>query len=162
MLFSDIEQAVIDGRVDAGVIIHENRFTYRQKGLTCLKDLGEFWEKKTNAPIPLGGIITRRRFSPGMQSQIDSLIRNSVEFAFRFYPGITEYVKQHAQEMEETVMRQHIDLYVNNYSIDLGDTGKTAVTTLLDVYGQVNGVEVSSGQLFSGTVHQPSFLSALE
>jgi 1,4-dihydroxy-6-naphthoate synthase len=162
MLFSDIEQAVLDGTVDAGVIIHENRFTYRQKGLTCLKDLGEFWEKKTNAPIPLGGIITRRSFSSGLQLQIDSLIRKSVEYAFRFYPGITEYVKQHAQEMEETVMRQHIDLYVNNYSIDLGETGKTAVHTLLDVYGQVNGVEVSHARLFSGTMDQPSILSALE
>jgi 1,4-dihydroxy-6-naphthoate synthase len=162
MLFSDIEQAVLSGTVDAGVIIHENRFTYHQKGLTCLKDLGEFWEKKTNAPIPLGGIITRRGFSPSLQWQIDTLIRNSVEFAFQSYPHITGYVKQHAQEMEETVMRQHIDLYVNNYSIELGETGKTAVRTLLDVYSQVKGVEVPRAELFTGPVNHPSFLSALE
>ncbi|MEO6000926.1 MAG: 1,4-dihydroxy-6-naphthoate synthase [Chitinophagaceae bacterium] len=135
LMFSEIEKAVLDGTVDAGVIIHENRFTYQQKGLVKLMDLGEYWESVTMSPIPLGGIVMRRSFSRQLQMQVDELIRKSVEYSFNHYPTITDYVKQHSQEMEEIVMRQHIDLYVNNYSIDLGEEGKAAVEKLLEVYG---------------------------
>jgi 1,4-dihydroxy-6-naphthoate synthase len=137
-VFSEIEKAILDGQVDAGVIIHENRFTYQQRGLVKLMDLGAYWEGVTQSPIPLGGIIMRRSFPKQLQQQVDRLIRESVTFAFKHYPGITDYVKQHSQEMEETVMRQHIDLYVNNYSVDLGLDGKAAVKKLLDVYSRIN------------------------
>lgn len=132
-VFHEIENAVLSGATDAGVIIHENRFTYQQRGLVKLLDLGEFWEQKTGVPIPLGGIVAKRSLPLDMLQQIDALIRQSVEYAFSHYPTITDYVKCHAQEMEESVMKQHIDLYVNQYSIDLGAAGKQAVETLLDV-----------------------------
>jgi 1,4-dihydroxy-6-naphthoate synthase len=133
VVFHEVEDAVLNEDVDAGVIIHENRFTYQQRGLVKLIDLGEFWEEKTGVPIPLGGIVAKRELSIELIKKIDSLIRQSVEFAFSNYPLITEYVKQHSQEMQESVMKQHIDLYVNNYSIDLGAEGKQAVNTLLEV-----------------------------
>lgn len=148
MLFSDIEQAVANGTVDAGVIIHENRFTYRQKGLTKLLDLGEYWEQETQSPIPLGGIVTRKSYNADLQLQLDDIIRRSVNYAFTHYPLLTDYVKQHAQEMEEAVMRQHIDLYVNNYSIALQEDGKAAVKKLLNVYEQVNNEAVPDEEIF--------------
>ena len=123
----------------AGVIIHENRFTYQQRGLLKIIDLGEYWEQQTNAPIPLGGIITRRSFPGELQRRIDQLVEKSVLYAIDNYPLVTGYVQQHAREMEESVMRKHIDLYVNNYSINLGSDGKAAVNTLLQLYDQVNG-----------------------
>ncbi len=138
MLFSEIENAVLQNKVDAGVIIHENRFTYQSKGLKKIVDLGEYWEQQTQSPIPLGGIVVSRKLETGFQNKIDELIRKSVAYAFEHYPLITDYVKAHAQEMEESVMRQHIDLYVNNYSIDLGKEGKKAVHTLLDVHKQLH------------------------
>ena len=138
MVFNGIEDAVLSGQVDGGVIIHENRFTYQKKGLVKLAELGEYWEEKTQSPIPLGGIVVRQSFDKPLQQQINRLIRNSIEYAFAHYPLIAGYVKQHSQEMEESVMRQHIDLYVNNYSIDLGEEGKRAVMTLLKVYRQLH------------------------
>jgi 1,4-dihydroxy-6-naphthoate synthase len=136
MIFSGIEDAVLSGEVDCGVIIHENRFTYGQKGLISLLDLGEFWEKKTNAPIPLGGIAFRR--DRPFASRVNQLIRKSLEFAFAHYPLLPSYVKTHAQEMDETVMRQHIDLYVNQHSLTLGTDGEMAVDTLLRTYAQLH------------------------
>jgi 1,4-dihydroxy-6-naphthoate synthase len=133
MVFSAIEEAVLTGQVDCGVIIHENRFTYRQKGLVKMMDLGEFWEKKTGAPIPLGGIVLKRGHDPAFHHQVNESIKKSLEFAFRHYPILPDYVKQHAQEMDEQVMRQHIDLYVNDYSLSLGEEGKKAVQTLMDI-----------------------------
>ena len=138
MVFSAIEEAVLTGKADCGVIIHENRFTYQQKGLKKITDLGEYWETQTHAPIPLGGIVIKRSFEHSIQKKVDILIRKSIEYAFNHYPFITDYVKQHSQEMAEDIMRQHIDLYVNKYSIDLSEEGKKAVYTLLDVYQQVN------------------------
>jgi 1,4-dihydroxy-6-naphthoate synthase len=138
MIFSGIEEAVINNKADLGVIIHENRFTYMQKGLKKVIDLGEYWEQQTQYPIPLGGIVIKKSFDNALQKKIDALIRQSVEYAFSHYPTLTEYVKQHSQEMEEHVMRQHIDLYVNNYSIDLGAAGKEAIKKLMAVYNQVN------------------------
>jgi len=133
-LFSGIEDAVVQGETDLGVIIHENRFTYQQKGLHKVMDLGEYWERQMNVPIPLGGIAIKRTLDPSLQTTVDRLIRQSLEYAFAHYPVVTEYVKEYAQTMSETVMRQHIDLYVNNYSLDLGEDGKKAIGTLHDVY----------------------------
>jgi 1,4-dihydroxy-6-naphthoate synthase len=138
MLFHEIEDAVLSGKVDAGVIIHENRFTYQDKGLIKIMDLGEFWEQLIKVPIPLGGIVMKRSIDISIQQKINELIRKSVVYAFDQYPQLADYVKTHSQEMIESVMRQHIDLYVNNYSIDLGEDGKKAVIKLLEVYQQLN------------------------
>jgi 1,4-dihydroxy-6-naphthoate synthase len=118
MIFSSIEEAVLNGITDLGVIIHENRFTYQDKGLCKVMDLGEYWEEKMKAPIPLGAIAIKRE-TGAIAEKIDSLIKQSLHFAYLNYPFISEYVKRHSQEMSETVMRQHIDLYVNNYSLEL-------------------------------------------
>ena len=138
MVFHEIEEAVLSGRVDAGVIIHENRFTYQQKGLEKLMDLGAYWEETIKVPIPLGGIVIKRSIDTALQKKIDRLIRKSLEHAFSNYPIISSYVQQHAREMNESVMRRHIDLYVNNYSLELGEEGKKAVKKLMDVYQQLN------------------------
>jgi 1,4-dihydroxy-6-naphthoate synthase len=134
MLFSNIEDAVLSGQTDLGVIIHENRFTYQQKGLHKVIDLGEYWEEKMKVPIPLGGIAIKRNIDRLISLNVDKLIRQSLEYAFQNYPGITEYVKCHSQTMSEEVMRRHIELYVNNFSINLGEEGKKAITVLFDVF----------------------------
>ena len=151
MVFSAIEDAVLNGEVDAGVIIHENRFTYQQKGLHKLVDLGEYWERETGNPIPLGGIVMKKTFDSALQQKIDGLIKRSLEYAFANYPLITDYVKQHSQEMSETVMRQHIDLYVNNYSLQLGAEGKAAVNTFMDIYKQLKKVAAHDKEIFLAT-----------
>jgi 1,4-dihydroxy-6-naphthoate synthase len=147
MVFSDIEDAVLSGKVDCGVIIHENRFTYQQKGLTKLMDLGEFWEKETGAPIPLGGIVFRQDMDPALSKKVNALIRKSLEYAFSHYPTLSDYVKAHAQEMDERVMRQHIDLYVNNYSLSLGEDGEKAIQTLLGAYSKMRAREQTAAPL---------------
>ncbi|TWW02079.1 1,4-dihydroxy-6-naphthoate synthase [Chitinophaga pinensis] len=134
LLFSDIENAVLDGRVDAGVIIHENRFTYQQRGLVKIIDLGEYWESTTGSPIPLGGIFIRKDIPDHIKQEIDQLIHDSLQYSFKHYPQLSSYVTAHAQEMDEKVMRQHIDLYVNDFSLGLGETGKAAVDRLMSVY----------------------------
>jgi 1,4-dihydroxy-6-naphthoate synthase len=148
MVFSAIEEAVASGAVDCGVIIHENRFTYEQKGLVKLMDLGEFWEETTGAPIPLGGIVVRRDLNAEDAKKINLLIRKSLEYAFARLPQLPEFVREHAQEMDESVMRQHIDLYVNEHSLSLGEDGERAVRTLLQTYARVHGGEPVSLQLF--------------
>ncbi len=137
-VFNEIEAAVLSGEVDAGVIIHENRFTYAQKGLYKITDLGAEWETKTKSPIALGGIVASNRISKPIMQQVDKLIAKSVAYAFNNYPSISEYVSCHAQEMSESVMRQHIDLYVNDFSTDMGETGKNAIETLVLIYQQMN------------------------
>jgi 1,4-dihydroxy-6-naphthoate synthase len=134
-VFHEIEDAVLSGEVDAGVIIHENRFTYQHKGLVKLIDLGAYWEQTIKVPIPLGGIVVRRTIDAAIAGKVNTLIRSSIEYAFAHYPQIAEYVKQHSQEMSEAVMKQHIDLYVNKYSIDLGADGRIAVEKLLEIGG---------------------------
>lgn len=131
MLFSDIEEAVLTGKVDAGLIIHENRFTYQQKGLKKIIDLGEWWFKETNSPIPLGGIAMKRTLPGELKHKVNRLIRNSVEFAFNSPDSSLYFVKKNAQEMSEDVMKKHIDLYVNKFSVDLGFEGRKAVKLLM-------------------------------
>lgn len=142
-VFNEIEAAVLSGEVDAGVIIHENRFTYQQKGLYKITDLGAEWETKTKSPIALGGIVASNRIPKTIMQHVDQLIAKSVEYAFNNYPAISEYVSCHAQEMSEAVMRQHIDLYVNDFSIDMGDTGKNAIETLVHIYQQMHATASS-------------------
>ncbi len=133
LLFSEIEQAVLNDKVDAGVIIHENRFTYHEKGLVKIADLGENWEQTTGYPIPLGGIAIHRRLKPQDRKAFDLLLRKSVQYAFDNPAASKEYVTCHAQEMDESVMRSHIDLYVNHYSLELGEKGKAAIAKMYEV-----------------------------
>jgi len=130
LVFSEIENAVLDGRFDAGLIIHENRFTYEAKGLKKIIDLGEFWEQTTGSPIPLGAIVIRRALPEPVQQSVNRVIRRSVEYAFANPKASLAYVRAHAQEMSEEVMYKHIDLYVNQFSVDLGREGRRAVETL--------------------------------
>ncbi|MDB4999197.1 MAG: 1,4-dihydroxy-6-naphthoate synthase [Mucilaginibacter sp.] len=132
IIFSDIENAVLDGRIDIGLIIHENRFTYQDKGLYKILDLGDFWEKRTGCAIPLGGIVANRNLPLDMQQKINRILQRSVEFAFANPKSGLEYIRSHAQEMSEEVMYKHIELYVNQFSVDLGAEGKKAVKLLFD------------------------------
>ncbi len=134
IIFSAIEEAVITGQADLGLIIHENRFTYQDKGLKKVMDLGEYWENKMKVPIPLGGIAARRTLGSPLTKKVSQLIQESLAYAFAHYPEVTGYVKEHSQTMSEQVMRQHIDLYVNNYSLQLGAEGKTAIRELFNVF----------------------------
>jgi len=132
VVFSAIEPALLAGEFDAGVIIHENRFTYAAKGLKKILDLGEFWERTTSAPIPLGGIAVKRALPPDVQQRVNRLMRRSVEYAFAHRGASLPFVREHAQEMSEDVMYKHIDLYVNEYSVDLGAEGRRAIRVLFD------------------------------
>jgi len=134
MIFSGIEDAVLRGEADLGVIIHENRFTYRQKGLHKVADLGEVWEQQVQLPIPLGGIAIKQSIRQQVAVKVAELIRQSLAYAFRHYPVLPDYVKQNAQTMSDDVMRQHIDLYVNDQSLSLGEEGRKAIGKLYEVY----------------------------
>jgi len=131
-LFSDIEGGVLDGRFDAGLIIHENRFTYADRGLKKIIDLGEFWESETGAAIPLGGIVISRRLPDDVRQRVNRVMRRSVEYAFANRDASLPFVRAHAQAMSDDVMYKHIDLYVNDYSVDLGADGRRAVEVLFE------------------------------
>ena len=132
MVFSEIENALINEEIDLGLIIHENRFTYAAKGLHKVIDLGSFWEQKTGSAIPLGGIVMSRKYDKQTLDKVNRIMASSVEFAMKNPLSSAAFVKQHAQEMEESVMVKHIQLYVNKYSLNLGVEGRKAVSTLLD------------------------------
>jgi len=132
--FSTIEDCVLKGEADMGLLIHENRFTYYQRGLVKIMDMGAYWQEQTGLPIPLACIAIKRSFDKKLQQQVGKLIKKSVEYAFENYPSITPYVKDHSQTMEEDIMRKHIDLYVNNFSIDLGEKGRTAIEKFYEVF----------------------------
>ena len=132
LVFNEIEAAVISGEYDAGLIIHEGRFTYQKKGLTKLMDLGDWWEQSTRAAIPLGGIVMRRSYSPELCATVDQILKDSLAWSWQRYPELTPFITNNAQEMEEEVMRKHIQLYVNDYTTDLGDIGRKAINTLFE------------------------------
>ena len=131
MTFNEIEGAIEDGSVDAGLIIHENRFTYEAKGLNKMIDLGEHWYDSTSAPIPLGGIAVSRELDTDTQVTINRVLRRSVEFAMNSPAASIDFVKAHSQEMEDSVIKQHIELYVNDFTKDLGDKGVEAINIML-------------------------------
>lgn len=131
-VFSDIEQAVLDGVADAGLLIHENRFTYEKKGLVLLRDLGQFWEETAQAPIPLGGIMAHRRLSEEVVHKVNRLVRKSLEYAFSYPDGTIPYMRQFAQSMDEEVLQAHLKTFVNEYSLELGTEGKRAIQVLID------------------------------
>jgi 1,4-dihydroxy-6-naphthoate synthase len=148
LLFSDIEDAVLRGDADAGLIIHENRFTYEQKGLVKIMDLGEFWESATGYPIPLGGIVVNRNIPRDVQKKIDRIMRRSVEYAFNNRESVMPFVRCYAQAMEDDVMMSHIGLYVNDFTIDLGDKGKGAVQYMMDVAVEKGLIQKVNDNLF--------------
>jgi len=148
MVFSAIEDSILNGSVDAGVIIHENRFTYQQKGLHKIIDLGEYWETLTQCPIPLGAIAVKRKLADDEKEKINRVLRQSVEFAFANPESSMEFVKQHSQSMSEEVMKKHIDLYVNKYSIDLGDVGRNAVNVLYKKAQEANIIPEMKEDIF--------------
>ena len=145
--YDEIENFVAQGK-GLGVIIHENRFTYQDKGLKKIIDLGDFWEKETGGAIPLGGIVVKRKIAYSIQREIDNLIKKSIEYAFKNYPELNDYIRNNAQEMSESVMLKHIDLYVNVFSLDLGEEGKNTIKKLLKVYQETNNCKIDYGGIF--------------
>jgi 1,4-dihydroxy-6-naphthoate synthase len=144
MPFHEIENWLLNNTHHAGVIIHENRFTYQQKGLQLITDLGAEWENKLHIPIPLGGIVVHQSIDKKIATQVNQLIKNSIDFAWKHYPNLSSFVQQHAQEMSINVMKQHIDLYVNEFSKDLNVDGKDAVLKLLEVYALQNNITTTN------------------
>ena len=148
LVFSAIEQSLLSQELDLGVIIHENRFTYAQKGLHKIIDLGDYWEQQTGMPIPLGGIMINRNIDLETQLIVNRLIRKSVEYAFANPEASSDFVRHHAQELDESVRKQHIDLYVNQYSVDLGDLGKKAIRVLFEKGQSAGLIATYAEQLF--------------
>ncbi|MEO6499854.1 MAG: 1,4-dihydroxy-6-naphthoate synthase [Mucilaginibacter sp.] len=148
LVFNRIEDAVLDGTIDIGLIIHENRFTYQDKGLKKIIDLGDYWEKRTGCPIPLGGIVANRNLPLDVQHKINRVLRKSVEFAFANPKSGLEFIRRHAQEMSEEVMYKHIALYVNQYSVDLGVEGRKAVKLLFDTAKEKNIIPAITAEIF--------------
>ena len=148
MLFSDIESAVKTKEVSAGLIIHENRFTYAERGFEKVKDLGEHWEQNTGMPIPLGGIAIKRKLESELQEKVQRLIKKSLEFAFENPSDSLAFVKEYAQEMDEVVMQKHIHLYVNHYSLSLGEKGKAAIQQMCDFMVKNKLINPSNTALF--------------
>ena len=148
MLFSEIEAAVLEEKVDAGLIIHENRFTYQDKGLVKLQDLGEFWESTTQLPIPLGGIVIKRSFEEALKQKVNRVLQRSVQYALDHPADSLSYISQYAQEMSTKVMQQHIALYVNQYTVDIGLKGEEAVKTLFQKAIQENILPKTEKKLF--------------
>jgi len=148
LVFSEIEDAVLSSKVDVGLIIHENRFTYQNKGLKKIIDLGDYWEKQTGCAIPLGGIVANRNLPLDVQHKINRVLKKSVEFAFANPKSGLEFIRSHAQEMSEDVMYKHIELYVNKYSVDLGEEGRKAINLLFDTAKEKNIIPEIKEEIF--------------
>ena len=131
LLFSDIAPAVVRGDYPAGVLIHEGRFTYRAQGLHLIADLGLEWERRSGLPLPLGAIVVSRTLPDETQRTIDRVLHRSIAYAMSHPEASYDFVRRHAQELSDTVIRSHIELFVNEYSLALGDEGRQAVRTLL-------------------------------
>jgi 1,4-dihydroxy-6-naphthoate synthase len=154
--YDQIEQYVLDNTgslenirsMRLGVIIHENRFTYQDKGLVKETDLGNYWETETGLPVPLGGIVMRRNLDHALLKQVDKLIKRSVEHAYSRTEVINDFIRDNAQEMSDDVMKQHIDLYVNDFSLELGKAGKAAVSKFTEVHSSINKIPFDKIELF--------------
>ncbi|MCX6243589.1 MAG: 1,4-dihydroxy-6-naphthoate synthase [Bacteroidetes bacterium] len=133
MVFHQIEDAILKEEVDAGVIIHENRFTYQRKGLLKIADLGEYWENLTGLPVPLGGIVARKELGEEITGKLNRIMHRSVAYAMKNPEAVMDFVRQKAQEMEDEVMQKHIALYVNDFTLDLGEEGRKAVEKLIEL-----------------------------
>lgn len=148
MPFHEIVNAVSTGKVDAGLIIHESRFTYPSYGLKEIIDLGKWWEKHTGLPIPLGGIIAKKSLGDSLTKQINAILKHSVQYAFDNRAEPMKYIKEHSQELSENVINQHIDLYVNHFSVDMGHEGEKAVTELISRAENAGIIPMSNRRLF--------------
>jgi len=138
MLFSDIEGAVAGGAVDLGVLIHEGRFTYRDKGLALVCDLGAWWQRTSGCPIPLGGIAVRRSLGAEIAATADRVLHRSISYAFAHPEASRAYVASYARELSAAIQQQHIEMFVNRFSLDLGEEGRRAVDTLYKCYERVD------------------------
>ena len=148
VLFSEIESSIKNEVVPAGLIIHENRFTYADRGFEKIKDLGEHWEQRTGMPIPLGGIAIKRNLDKSLHEKVQRLIRKSIEFAFENPSESLAFVKRNAQEMDAEVMQKHINLYVNDYSISLGEKGKAAIEYMYEFSVKSDLIDSTNKDLF--------------
>jgi 1,4-dihydroxy-6-naphthoate synthase len=135
-LFSDIEKALLDEEADAGLIIHETRFTYQKKGLHKLADMGEYWEELTGMPIPLGAIVINRNIPEDVALKVNRILKRSLEYAYKDSFASYDFVAGNAKEMDSTVMNNHIKLFVNEFSLDLGARGREAINVLFNISGQ--------------------------
>jgi 1,4-dihydroxy-6-naphthoate synthase len=147
-LFSEVENTILSGKCRAGLIIHENRFTYESKGLFKVMDLGEYWEKETGLPIPLGGIVVKKELEEELKLKLNRVLRRSIEFAFKNPDKVMPYVREHAQAMDDLVMRRHIELYVNGYTINLGELGIQAVKKMFQMSDEKKITENTQKKLF--------------
>ena len=148
IIFSSIESEVIAGHYDAGVLIHEGRFTYRNKGLRLIEDLGSFWQNSTGHPVPLGGIAILRTFSSDIQQKVNRVLKRSILFAME-NPSLSQiYIAENAQEMDTDIQRKHIELFVNDYSVDIGTEGESAVNTLYNKVLEINPEICKRNNLF--------------
>ncbi len=143
-LFSKIEDSILKSEFDAGIIIHESRFTYQSKGLILIKDLGQYWFETTKLPIPLGLILIRKSLSPSIKLELKSLVQNSIVFANNNLETLMPYILSHAQEMEFNVVMDHINTYVNGFSFELGTKGKEACTSLFRLSKEENENSVAT------------------
>jgi 1,4-dihydroxy-6-naphthoate synthase len=148
-LFSDIEDVVLSNETDAGVLIHEGRFTYRDKGLRLIKDLGEHWELFTKQPVPLGCIAMNRNLPEDIRQSFSEALKNSILFANTNPASSHDFVKQHAQEQSEEIINKHIELFVNDYTIALGEEGRNAVDFFLNETKRLKIVESVPEKIFS-------------
>lgn len=150
MVFSEIEDAILSGKVDAGVVIHESRFTYQLKGLHKLLDLGEYWEQLTGCPVPLGGIVAHKRLGNEVIAKVERCIRRSVEFANVHKQELNEFIRCHAREMDDEVMKKHINLYVNEFSVSLGGQGRQAIEQMFTYAEKAGIIESIPETIFAG------------
>lgn len=147
-LFSDIEDVVLSGEMDAGLIIHENRFTYINKGLQKISDIGELWFNTAKLPIPLGAIVINRALPKDIIIKINRILKASIEYAFNNPESSYKFVKNHAQNLNDNVIKKHIDLYVNNYSISMGEKGREAIKTLFNKAKELNIIPEMKDEIF--------------
>ena len=145
--YDEVENFVLEGK-GLGVIIHENRFTYEAKGLKKIMDLGTYWEQTIGTAIPLGGIVIDKNLPLDVQKQTENLIKQSTALSFEHYPKLSEFITKNAQEMSEDVMRKHINLYVNDFTLQLGEEGKKAVGALMQVYATLNNGKAIPNDFF--------------
>lgn len=148
MKFFEIESALLNNQIDLGVIIHENRFTYQDKGLKKIIDLGEYWEDLTHGPIPLGGIMIKRNLPEEIKQKVNRIIRRSVEYAFDHPDSGFDFIRSLSQEMSTEVIKKHIELYVNKFSIDLDELGRKAVETFFKEAHKVGIIPETKQNLF--------------
>ncbi len=149
-LFSDIEDIVLDGQAAAGLLIHENRFTYADRGLSGVADLGEEWQAKTGMPIPLGGIAIKRDLGNGVAAEVDKMLSASIDYAYENPASSYAFIRKYAASMDPEVMQKHIDLYVNDFTRDLGDRGRQAVRELYGLAADLRVIPPVRDDIFAG------------